>query len=205
LLSINLVLLWPETRDGIAAGRDKAEQADRFVRDVRDGVPLYQLTRRHTPYLYPSQDVLAVELAMLRDARVGVFASIRPDPAFREVTVPVKPDDLRMARWENGTAHVDGVDPQLHYVLPEARHVAGIRLKYSHSNGTGGPARFWISWTSAAGAAPGPAQRYANWTMPTGGDQVTMVWVADEVKEFWIQPDNQPCEFSIKGLTLLVP
>ena len=32
-----------------------------------------------------------------------------------------------------------------------------------------------------------------------------MVWVADQVKEFWIYPDNQGCEFTVEGLTLLMP
>jgi hypothetical protein len=48
-------------------------------------------------------------------------------------------------------------------------------------------------------------QRYALWTLPTGADRTTTVWVADAVKQVRIQPDNQPCEFRIAALVLLVP
>ncbi len=204
LFSLNLVLLWPETRAGIEAGGQQEARAEQFLRDVRDGLPLHRLVRRHTPFLSPSQDQVARELTVLRDARVGIFAAIRSDPPFRAVAIPGKPADLRLARWEDGKVRVTGVDAQLHYVLSEARQIAGIRLEYSHANATGTPARFRITWSSVAGARPGAGQAYSNWALPTGRDQVTMIWIADEVKEFWIQPDNQACEFTITGLTLLV-
>lgn len=205
LFAVNLVLLWPETRLGLDAGREKAAKAARFVRDVREGVPLHRLARRHTPFLFPSQDELARELSVLRDARVGVFAAIRPDPPFREVAMAVEPAHLTQARWEGGKARVTGVDAELHYVLPRAITIGGIRLKYSHANAAGSPARFRIRWSSTAGAAPAAGQSYSNWALPTGKDRIAMLWIADEVKEFWIQPDNQRCEFAVEGLTLLVP
>ena len=202
--SAALILLWPITRDAIDTGQKLALQADQFVADVRRGAPAYVLVKRHTPFMHPSQDVLAEKLALLRKARVGVFRTIQADPAFREVHVPVTPADDSMVRWENGTAHVTGVDPYLHYVLPRAQTVAGIRLKYSHASKRGSPARFRISWTSVAGANPGPAKSYSNWALPTGRDQVTMIWVDDTVKEFWIQPDNERCEFTVAEITLLL-
>ena len=202
---LNLVLLWPETRVAIAYGRAKAASAARFERDVRDGVPLYLLTRRHTTFLHRSQDEVAGVLAMLREARVGIFGSITPDPAFREIAVPVTPTRLRLARWENGKAIVVGFDPELHYALPEARLVAGIRLRYSHANRAGEPARFRVRWASAAGGAYEPERQYSNWLLPTGKDLVTTIWIADLVQEFEVQPDNQRCEFAVHELTLLVP
>jgi hypothetical protein len=205
LLAVNLVLLWPQTRAGIEDGREKFAQGEKFVKDVRDGVPLYMLTRRHTPYLHQSQDAVARELAALREAGIGVFASIAPNPAFHEVAVPVTPSSMRLADWKDGKAIIRGVDPELRYVLSQARPVAGIRLRYSHNNQSGGPARFRIEWSSVAGKAPGPEQHYANWVLPTGRDQVTTIWIADVVQEFRIQPDNQRGEFGVEELTLLVP
>ncbi len=32
-----------------------------------------------------------------------------------------------------------------------------------------------------------------------------MIWVDDDVKEFWLQPDNQACEFTVDEITLLCP
>ncbi len=125
VFALNLVLLWPETHLGIEAGRDRAALAAQFASDVRDGVPLHRLIRRHTPFLGPSQDDVARELGVLRDARLGVFTAIRSDPPFRAVAVPAEPADLRLARWENGKARVTGVDAELHYVLPTARGSRG--------------------------------------------------------------------------------
>jgi hypothetical protein len=205
LFALNLVLLWPETRVALAYGRAKAANAALFEQDVRDGLPLYLLTRLHTPFLHRSQDEVAQVLGMLRKARIGIFGSIAPDPAFHEVAVPVTPTRLRLARWENGTAIVIGYDPELRYVLPKPCLVAGIRLRYSHANRAGEPARFRVRWTPAAGQPLGPERQYSNWLLPTGKDRVTTIWIADLVHEFEIQPDNQRCEFAVHELTLLVP
>ncbi len=202
-LSAALILLWPNTRDAINAGRKLAQQAEQFAADVRNGAPVFALVKRHTRFMHPSQDVLAEKLAMLRTAQIGVFRTIPPDPAFREIHLGVTPADVTMARWENGTAQVTGVDPYLHYVLPRTQSLAGIRLKYSHANKLGAPARFRIKWISVAGASPTPAQSYSNWALPTGRDQVTTIWVDDAVKEFWLQPDNDRCEFTVAEITLL--
>jgi hypothetical protein len=205
LFCLNLVLLWPETRVALEYGRGKAETVARFERDVRNGVPLYLLARRHTSFLHRSQDEVVRMLSLLRESRIGIFGSIAPDPVFHEVAVPVKPTRLRLARWENGTAIVTGFDPELRYALPKARLVAGIRLRYSHANRAGEPARFRLRWTSASAEPPGPGRQYSNWLLPTGKDRLTTVWIADLVQEFEIQPDNQRCEFTVHELTLLVP
>jgi hypothetical protein len=200
-----LLFVWPNTKRALEYGRNVASQASQFERDVRAGVPPYLLVKRYTPFLHPSQDEAARVLAVLRDTRIGLFRALRRDPSFREVLVPVVPSDLKLARWEHGTAHVTGIDPYLHFVLPRALPVAEIRLKYSHTNPVGGEAHFRFLWTSAAGTQPEAGQHASNWALPTGKDRVTTVRVADLVKEFWIQPDNQPCEFSIAEIVLRVP
>ena len=117
--------------------------------------------------------------------------------------MPKTPRNSSLVRWENGTAHVRGVDPYLHYALPQVVAVAGIRIRYSHANKLGSPARFRVAWRSAEGVAPTSSQYYSNWALPTGRDQVTTVWIAEKVKDFWIQPDNQRCEFTVNEITLL--
>jgi hypothetical protein len=201
-----LVLLWPDTRAALDHGRFLARQAREFALAVREGMPIYLLVKRF-PVLHPSQDELAAELHALRRAGIGIFAALREDPPLRLVPVPVLPADVLMARWDagTGTAHIDGIDPYVHFVLPEALPVAGIRIAYTHANRVGGPARFALLWTSDDRAERNAGQRYANWALPTGRDRTTTVWVGDTVKQFWIQPDNQPCEFTIAGLDLLIP
>ena len=162
-VSAVLVLLWPSTRDAIEAGRNLAVRAGQFVADVREGASDYVLVKRHTGFLHPSQDLLAAKIAMLRKARIGVFSNIQTNPTFNEVEVPITPKNFRLLRWENGTAHVRGVDPYLHYVLPQVVAVAGIRIKYSHANKFGSPARFRAAWASVKGVEPTPSQYYSNW------------------------------------------
>jgi hypothetical protein len=200
------LVLWPNTRDGVAHGREVSAQALDFEKEVRDGVPTYVLVRRYTPYLHPSQDALTELLGMLQRAGIGVFRSLRGNPSFRELAVPLTPSDVRLLKWERGTAHVTGVDPQLVFTLPESRYVCGIRLTYTHASPRGTPAHFQLTWKRLDQADFPPTQRYANWALPTGpAEQTTTVWVCDEVKQFRIQPDNQPCDFHISKLVLLVP
>ena len=129
LLATMLVVLWPNAQAGIAAGKRLAEAASRFEREVRSGTPMYLVIKHATPFLHPSEDELTSLLPALRDAGVGLFRHLRPNPSFREVALPVAPAKARLARWEHGTAHVTGVDPELTYVLAEGRHVAGIRIR----------------------------------------------------------------------------
>jgi hypothetical protein len=199
------ILLWPNTQAGLDHGREVAARDAAFARDLRAGVPTFLLIKRYTPWLHPSQDALTELLPMLRRAGIGPFRSLRGNPPFREVAVPVAPTAMSQVRWEDGTARVTGVDPQLLFTLPEMRYVAGIRLRYSHANRQGAPARFQVAWKRGDQADFPADQRYALWTLPTGPDRTTTIWVADAVKQFRIQPDNQPCAFHIAALELLVP
>jgi hypothetical protein len=112
---------------------------------------------------------------------------------------------VSLARWQENTAHVTGVDPYLTYQLTPARPVAGIRIGYSHRNPQGAPARFNLSWKRPGQIGYSATQRFANWALPTGDRKETTVWIDDVVDQFRIQPDNQPCEFRIDQLTILEP
>ena len=72
--------------------------------------------------------------------------------------MPLDPADVRLGRWENGTAHITGVDPYIHFILPEAVPVAGIRIAYTHANRVAGPARFVFLWTSDGHKPPTATQ-----------------------------------------------
>jgi hypothetical protein len=205
LFAAMLVVLWPDTQAGLDAGRGLARESARLRREVRSGAPMFVVIKEATPFLHPSQDALAEALPRLRDAGFEDFRALRPDPPFREVTLPLTPTDVRLARWERGTAYVEGVDPQLTFTLPADRYVAGIRLRYSHANGAGAPARFKLDWLRTGQSSPPPTQRFANWNLPTGRDRTTTVWVGDVLREIQIHPDNRTCEFTLGSITLLVP
>jgi hypothetical protein len=205
LLVAASILLWPNTSGGLEYAEAGRAQAKALARDVRNGVPIFLIVKRYTPFLYPSQEGLADVLRMLRRAGIGLFAHLREDPRFREVPISPVPSSLIQATWEGQTAQVTNVDPYLIYDLPEVRDVCGIRLRYSHMNRHGGPARFKMIWSQDGRADVPSNQRYTNWTLPTGDDRETTVWVGDRVKQFRIQPDNQVCRFRVLELVLLVP
>jgi hypothetical protein len=203
LLAVS-ILLWPNTQIGLENAEAGLAQARALARDIRNGVPIYLILKRYTPFLYPSQDGLADLLRMLRRARIAPFAHLRENPPFREVRISPVPTSLIQATWDGETAQVTNVDPYLIYDLPEGRDVCGIRLRYSHTNRDGGPAHFKMSWSHDETADVPSSQRYGNWTLPTGDDRETTVWVGDRVKRLRIQPDNQVCRFRVLDLVLLV-
>ncbi len=207
LFAAACVLVWPNTEAGLKRGRDGAETARALERDIRSGAPAYRIVARYTPFLYPSQDEITRLLPLLRRTRVGPFRFLRDDPQFVEIPLSVAPASLSLARWDaaTSTVHVTGVDPQLTYRLPSPRHVAGVRISYSHTNAQGSPARFQFAWRRPGQAAYLDTQRSSNWALPTGAHQKTTVWIDDTPAEFRIQPDNQPCDFQIGEITLICP
>ncbi len=205
LAAVLLVIAWPNAMGGLDQARDAATRNEALIRDIRSGQPPFRIAARYTPFLLPSHDYLTELLPKLREKKVGPFQYLREDPVLKQIPVPVEPSSLQFVRWENGTAHVENVDPQITFRLPEPRPVAGIRIRYSHSNKQGAPARFKLGWRRPGQREYTDAQLYSNWYMPTGDGKETTVWIDDDVYEFRIQPDNQKCEFKIDAITLLVP
>ena len=198
-------ILWSNTRLGIKHGQETAAKSAAFRRDIRAGVPAYVLASRYTPFLHPSQDDLLKSMMMLHKAGIRPYRDLRVNPPFRETEVPLTPAGVSLLDWSGGVARVSGVDPWLTFVLPRPRYVAGIRVRYSHSNATHTSSHFKIGWRRLDQPEFPEGQSYANWALPTGPDHETTVWVGETISAFRIQPDNQPCEFRITGLTLLVP
>lgn len=200
------VLLWPNTQSAIESGQSTKAQSETFFADLHSGVPRFLLVRRHTPFVYPSHDELTRHLAMLQQAGIEPFDRIASDPPFREVVLDLEPSRLRLARWNGRTIESLGVDPQVVFELPEAvPPIAGIRLRYSHSNPEGEPARFKLAWRTP-GQHQFPAdQEYALWALPTGTGRSTTIWIGEAVAAIRLQPDNRPCRFTIEQLSLLVP
>ena len=62
-----------------------------------------------------------------------------------------------------------------------------------------------MRWRGLDQLPASPDRVYANWNLPTGRDRTTTVWVGETIREFRVQPDNQPCEFRIESITLLIP
>lgn len=204
LFALVCVLAWPNAEAGLRHALERKAQAEALARDIRDGLSPFRIVRRHTPYLHPNHDEATRLLPILRKAGVGPFGALAEDPPFREVPIPPTPAALQMMRWEGATAHATGVDPQVTFALPSPRYVAGIRIRYSHANAQGAPARFQISW-NGPGQAFGDDRRHADWNFPTGDHREATIWVDGVIDRFRIQPDNQPCTFRFEEITLLEP
>ncbi len=205
LLLASASTLWGNTVLGIRHGRETAARAAAFRRDLRAGVPGYLLVARHTPFLHPSQDELLRSMLLLRQAGIRPYRSLRADVPLREIEVPATPSSVSLLEWDGRVARVTGVDPWLTFVISPPRYVAGIRLRYSHSNSTGTSSHFKAGWRRFDQGEFAADRCYTNWGLPTGDDRETTVWVGETIAGFRIQPDNQPCEFKIARLSLLVP
>ncbi|MDR3635718.1 MAG: hypothetical protein P4L84_18090 [Isosphaeraceae bacterium] len=199
------VLAWPNSAAGLERAREGAATAEALARDLRAGVPTYRIIRRYTPFLHPSQDEMSRLLPKLRDGRIGPFKDLHNSPVFREVPVALQPTLVSDATWDGRTARVTDIDPQITFSLSKPREVAGIRIRYSHANRQGAPARFQLTWRRPGQRGYSLDQRYANWNLPTGSGRETTVWVDDVIADFRIQPDSQPCDFKIDAIELLVP
>ncbi len=203
LFAVFSTLLWPNTQEAIEAGRNARERAAVFDRDVAAGMPPYRLVRRHVPFLHPSQRAMHGYLEMLRNAKIGKFGRIRRDPSFRERPVALSPADVRLGRWTDGELIATGVDPWVRFELPATERIAGVRIRYDHHNDDGSPSRFRLAWRSLGDLDFPADKQYGDWNLETGEDREVTVWIDDVVSQIRLQPDNRPCRFRIRELTLL--
>jgi hypothetical protein len=197
------MLIWPNTQEALEAGRTAKRRAEAFDRDLAAGMPPYRLVRRHVPFLHPSQRAMHEYLGMLREAKIGKFAKLRPDPSFREAPVDLAPADVRLAIWSEGEVVAKGIDPWVRFDLPAPVKVAGVRIRYDHHNDEGAPARFRLAWRSAGELNFPPEKQYGDWNLESGVDREATVWIDDVISSIRLQPDNRPCRFRIRELTLL--
>jgi len=203
LFTVFCTLLWPNIQEALEAGRVARDRAASFDRDVAAGLPPYRLVRRHVPFLHPSQRAMHDYLEMLRDAKIGKLEKIRLDPSFREQPVEPIAADVRLAKWSEGEIVAMGVDPWVRFDLPAPIKVAGVRIRYDHHSDEGGPARFRLAWHSAGQVDFPPEKQYGEWNLETGDGHEVTVWIDDVISSIRLQPDNRPCRFQIRELTLL--
>jgi hypothetical protein len=182
-------------------------------RDLRAGVPPFILAEHYGAAVMGGyneeaemQRSAADLLRRARQANIGIFRDMRPDPAFREVPLPVEPDRLRGMTWEKGVAYGTSDSASLTFALKEPRHVYAIRLKYAYKNRREDPAVFQLWWT---GTQPtGRAGKERNVTLPLKRsleDRVVTIWVDDTLDRFRIVPDQKLCVMRIADIRLLVP
>src|SRR5262249_32979616 len=149
---------------------------------------------------------LAEAMGMLHRAGAGPFRSLRPDPAFDEVSVPPETAALGDMTWEGGTGRGAGADPSAVFRVPPPRFVAGVRIRYSYPDAARTPLYFQVFWRRSDRDDFGQDRRYLNFLLERSAEERELtVWLADTIDEFRIHPDNKSGAFRVSGIVLLVP
>lgn len=87
MLTVVGLLLTQHARTGLAEGKSYAASQREFMADLRAGLPLPELTRRHTA-VYPYPDRFAERLRVLQSAGVRRYASTQPMAATAVTHAP---------------------------------------------------------------------------------------------------------------------
>lgn len=217
LFAVPCVCFWINTHSGLRYGSSLRSELGSFERGMVKGVPPYRLVHAYLAYLHPNVQLVNDYLPMLRDANIGDFRFLRPNPRFEEIDVPLQPFDLRHCTWKNGTATTTSSDAYIDFAVPKAIFAAGIHLTYTVENTAGTPPYFSIAWRPNTSSAftrersyyVSPTGDRANWERGSwariGEPETEMnLWVCDRVEGIRIKPDLQPCVFRLSELKLLV-
>jgi hypothetical protein len=218
LLAVTCLTLWPNSRSGIDYATDLRERLTSLEKDMAVGLAPYQLITRYGPYLHIHQEITHDYMPLLRRAGVGLFASLRDDPLFREVAVPLNPAALNQATWESQTVYAQGTSPSVDFELPQEQFACGIRVTYEHHNDAGTAPCITLYWKSRVQDDFMEAQSWKNsptgdrflwehgtWMRLNRSERTLEVWVCAPVRSIRLVPDFRPCVFKISDLVLLVP
>lgn len=181
-------MLWPNAVEGIAYGRQLHAFLEPFVQDLRAGVPRSIIAERYThppDKLYSDEQHLGEYLDMLHGAGLGLFRELRPDPAWRTVTL----------RDEDLTRPAPAA-----FVLKRPRFVYAFRFQYAYEP-KAPTATMRVAWRTPAGAERERRLTVAQQPWP----ESLITWVNEPVARISIRPDDKPCACTIWGLELVVP
>jgi hypothetical protein len=188
---------------GLAAAQRHHAAMEAFLRDLHKGLPPHLLVVRHGRDLHEQdgfQGTLAELIGLLHRNGVGPFREGAEDQAFPEVPVPLSSAAVTEMTWQNGKGHGEGPDASLTFQLPQPRLVAGLKIRWSHSNGP--TAHIRVSWRSS-GMADFPAE--AQYQCPAGFlEEAGTVFIADQIEAIRIQPDDKPFDIAVEDLVLLL-
>ena len=195
--------------------------------DIRAGVPPFILAERHVGFLNPATDDvkgIALLLRQMQQAGIPQFRHMAPDPAFREVALPVAPVGMNQVMWHNGVADSYPDDPgqaSVDFAFTEPRFVYAIRLtsltETRHTGGRPSECPGEMAITKPGGARDHGCKGGVSLSVETiphdmwskryrGGPRKSLtIWVNSTIDGFRICPDTKPFSFAVSEITLLVP
>ncbi|WP_422925619.1 hypothetical protein [Singulisphaera sp. PoT] len=204
MFALACIAVWPNTEGVLKAVAEHKDRFDALARDIAAGLPPSRLIPRHQGFLHNSHDDLYLGMPMMKKARLGLYARMADDPPFREISLSKGPTSMTGMTGQEGHFRSTMVDPYLNYTLPAPLPVAGVRLRFRHSNPQGLPARFLMLWSNDANPGRTPPGRHSIWKLATREDKTIIVWTDATIDHLRIQPDNKRCEFDVEDLTLLI-
>ena len=218
----------PNLDFGLGLGKYFGAMRQALEQDIRAGVPPFILAERRIVFLTPSTDDIKGTASLLRQMqRAGIpqFKHMAPDPAFREVALPLAPVGMNQMTWHNGVGSSGVDDPgqaSVDFAFTEPRFVYAIRLKVAYGPQTSGWAAFRMSWGNSnhdtwrsegvSGCKGGVSLTVE--TVPhdmwsrryrAGSQKTLTIWVNSTIDGFRICPDTKPFSFAASEITLLVP
>jgi hypothetical protein len=228
LFIVTCLFFLPNLVNGLGTGRHFSNIGQVLEQDIRTGIPSFILAERHIAFLNPATDDvegIALRLRQMQEAGIPQFRHMAPDPAFREVKLPVTPVGMNQVMWRNGVGYSYADDPDqasVDFAFTEPHFVYAIRLKVSYGQYTPGWAAFRMSW-GISGSDTWGNERVSGCkggvnlsveTIPQGmwsrkfrgGPQKLLtIWVNSTIDGFRICPDTKPFSFTASEITLLVP
>jgi hypothetical protein len=200
--------LWPNVDSALTFARDLSKRTGDLEKDLLAEMPKSELAYRHRN-LYTldlgSAEIVAEKLSWLREAEIGPFSRLQPDPEWREVSLPLEPVEVKRMKWDDGLARGVNAQSFLGFALKQPRFVYAIRVRCSYE---GKPKYRFIQaeWLNSqlqefSGEEPHDTQMIP----PTNNEGIPTFWVNDTIDQFRIHPHNEPFEFHLREIILLVP
>jgi hypothetical protein len=107
--------------------------------------------------------------------------------------------------WEGQTAHGTGGDPNVVFRLPQARFVAGVRMRYAYPDTDGRPVYFKLFWGTGDQGFD-DQHRYLNFFLERSAkEREVTIWIGEWIDRVCVHPDNDGGAFTIRELVIVVP
>ena len=135
-----------------------------------------------------------------RSARFRRYAAVYPASILIYKPVDATPAGMKEIKWKDGTGHGTGPDSYLMFALPQPTFVAGVRIRWSHSNGT---TTFFRAFWRRSDTSDFPETYQYYWSF--GLEDPLTIYIADTIDQIRIHPDLKPVDFTISEIVLLVP
>jgi hypothetical protein len=196
LLIAAALMIKPNTENALAYARSLHEgKIGSFLSDLRAGLPPLALADRYARYpralAVPEHRAMMAEyMVMLKDAGVGEFISMQPDPVYNVVPVATK---------------LNASTGACESIFKEPRRVYAVRLKYRYLP-LATDAYLVLDWQGRPDAqGMVQARQLIEPVLQEPTEHSLTLWIDDEVSELAIYPDTKPHSAEIYNVELLVP